>query len=243
MHKGVDRFAIGRLAREFGVSFSWALQRRKDYIRNQLAGITETLNQINQEIERNENAFAASFVQEVCSRLRHEIKDMKSELKSLEQPERIRDESAQQLRVDQFMIERARNHPIAELLTNEVRGKMTRCFNHDDRHPSMQVNETTVYCHVCHKLWNPIDILMQVRGYSFVDAVIYLNGGVDTSHTLQREQTSTHMSYTNNEQNTQRAEKRENTRPRDGPIGRRCTSEQTGKTRGKKQKKVRGIVR
>jgi DNA primase len=71
----------------------------------------------------------------------------------------------------------------------------------------MQVNESTVYCHACHKLWNPIDILMQVRGYSFVEAVTYLSGRVETPYARQRVQTQKHADK--GKENTEPAEVRE----------------------------------
>jgi len=71
-------------------------------------------------------------------------------------------------------IEIAKNYPVESLLPNPVKRHMTNCFNHEDKHPSMKVNDTWVHCFVCNRAWDSISVVRHLLGLNFVEAVKYL---------------------------------------------------------------------
>ena len=75
---------------------------------------------------------------------------------------------------------------VAERLGIEVRGHKAHCvFHSPDRHPSLRFyeNRGTAHCFTCGKhCSSTIDLVMQVRNCSFVEACKWLSEG-DTSYT------------------------------------------------------------
>jgi len=71
------------------------------------------------------------------------------------------------------MIDKAKLYPIEKLI--EVNKGFALCPFHDDKNPSFYVKNGYGYCFSCNKNASPIDICMEVKGYSFKDAVKFLN--------------------------------------------------------------------
>ena len=68
------------------------------------------------------------------------------------------------------MIIRAKEYPIESLL--EVnRAGYAKCFNHEDKKPSMYCKGNFAYCFVCSKHWDTIQILIDRDKKSFNEAV------------------------------------------------------------------------
>lgn len=69
------------------------------------------------------------------------------------------------------MIQRARDYPITELI--EFKRGTALAFCHDDHSPSLRLwqagNRAT--CYPCGKSFNPIDVLMERDGFTFIEAV------------------------------------------------------------------------
>ena len=78
-------------------------------------------------------------------------------------------------RITNNMIQRAREQPIEELLPHPVKKKMTNCFNHQDKHPSMGIKNNKAHCFVCDKTWDTIAVVQEIKGFVFSDAVRFLN--------------------------------------------------------------------
>jgi hypothetical protein len=66
-------------------------------------------------------------------------------------------------------IANAKEYPINHLL--EVKHHKTKCLWHDDRNPSMHVYKDHVYCFVCNKHADAIDIYMKIHNSDFITAV------------------------------------------------------------------------
>lgn len=67
-------------------------------------------------------------------------------------------------------LERAKSVPINSLITVS-RGKKALCVWHDDRHPSMQVYATRVWCFSCQQGGDTIDLYMKLNKCDMVTAV------------------------------------------------------------------------
>ena len=80
--------------------------------------------------------------------------------------------------IDDEMIQRAREYPITSLVEFN-RGKAL-CFMHPDKAPSLSYHgkTNTARCFVCDKSVNSLDVLILRDGYSFIDAVKTLSGGI-----------------------------------------------------------------
>lgn|SRR3990167_941630 len=68
------------------------------------------------------------------------------------------------------MIEKAKNHPIENLLEVNKQG-FAKCFNHKDKKPSLYCKNNFAYCFVCQKSWDTIQILVDKNKMSFNQAV------------------------------------------------------------------------
>ena len=67
-------------------------------------------------------------------------------------------------------VEQARQYPISELL--EIKRGTTLCLWHDDHRPSMKIyRDNHVYCFVCNRRADSIDIYMSLNGVGFREAV------------------------------------------------------------------------
>ena len=69
-------------------------------------------------------------------------------------------------------IERAKEHPIENLIELDSRGKAI-AWCHDDKNASMTLwkGKNRVRCWACSKTYNPIDILVERDGLTFIEAV------------------------------------------------------------------------
>ena len=71
------------------------------------------------------------------------------------------------------MVARAKNHPIENLVEINKQG-FTKCFGHNDKHPSAYCKKNFIHCFVCQKSWDTIAVLMEREGLTFKDAVLKL---------------------------------------------------------------------
>ena len=69
-------------------------------------------------------------------------------------------------------IERAKEHPIENLIELDSRGKAI-AWCHDDKNASMTLwkGKNKVRCWACSRTYDPIDILVERDGLSFIEAV------------------------------------------------------------------------
>lgn len=106
-----------------------------------------------------------------------EMKEINKEIKKVNGKINIESNNPGNQEITDEMIKTARDYPIEDVLPNKIFRNKTRCFNHDDRNPSMSIRDNRVKCFVCDKRWNPIDVVMQVEGLEFKEAVKRLNRG------------------------------------------------------------------
>jgi len=77
------------------------------------------------------------------------------------------------------------------------RRMVTKCLWHDDKKPSLYINEAQHYCHcfVCGKTWSNIDYVMQYRGVEFREACEWMRSSfnieVETTETKTKTKTKT----------------------------------------------------
>lgn len=159
---------IQKKAEEFGVPYQWAIDSKRRHLQGEADFYTECIDRTIMAIPGSSLstiAYYHSFLANHTLR-RRKFLDL---LWLLDNPVKASEHS-----VTEEQIEVARQSPVESLLPNPVKHHRTQCFNHEDRHPSMQVNETYVYCHVCCKSWDSIAITMAVHGHDFRSAVKWL---------------------------------------------------------------------
>lgn len=71
-------------------------------------------------------------------------------------------------------IDRARNYPIEELLTEPPKRGFIHCPFHQEKTPSCRVFSDHIHCYGCGKHLNAIGYLMEKQGMNFIDSVKYL---------------------------------------------------------------------
>ena len=110
------------------------------------------------------NIETRTFISIMIERAKKELKKVDREIKSLTQ-------KPKEGEITDDMIEAAREYPIENLI--EFRNGRCKAFCHDSDSYSVAKsrNANGVWCHVCGKFFNPIDILVHRDGFSFVDAV------------------------------------------------------------------------
>jgi hypothetical protein len=158
------------MAEEMGLDRSWAINRRSQFLTNELMATDDGFKELADFVEDHEatelslylladEALAlvekkAGAIDEIA-RIKKMTKDPK---------EMITDE----------MVEAARRYPIERLI--EFRHKKALAWCHEDRHPSLCHMDKTnrAWCPVCDRYFDGIAVLMD-RGYSFKEAVIALN--------------------------------------------------------------------
>ncbi len=71
------------------------------------------------------------------------------------------------------MIEKAKAFPIEQLVEVNKQG-FTKCFEHNDKKPSVYCKKNFLHCFVCNKSWDTIAVLVERDGISFKEAVLKL---------------------------------------------------------------------
>jgi hypothetical protein len=73
--------------------------------------------------------------------------------------------------IDDARIERARDYPLEKLI--DFKNGVALAFCHQDNSPSLSLHRKAnrARCFVCDKSFNSVDVMMEVFGFSFIDAV------------------------------------------------------------------------
>lgn len=105
----------------------------------------------------------------------HELNKLNKRVKKLEMMLEFTRRDPRPGEITPQMVESARSFPVDSLV--EFKGNRAIAFCHDSDSFSMSFNKRVnrVHCFVCNKSFNPIDILVERDGMSFIDAVGYLH--------------------------------------------------------------------
>ena len=193
-HVGViakDYESIKAKAEEMGVSLQWAIDRRRQYLEDNIkeneadVSLQWTVDQrkeyLKDRIEENETDIAQAMrelagtgelehrlIMNRTERAQKSIRGARFDLS------RLNPNAGKGNGVDDTEIERAREYPIQELLPNQVRHGMTLCCFHEDHSPSMSIKNNRAHCFSCNKTWDSIALIMEMKGFQFMEAVRYL---------------------------------------------------------------------
>lgn len=146
----------------------WALGRRKVFLLSEAVRIADKRSGVTKALPSMLSVEERAMLLAELDDLNNDYRKIQRQIHALEFP------SASQISEDD--IEIARQAKVADFLPGQVIRNKTLCFNHEDKNPSMQVNDTWVYCHSCHRSWDSIDVVRQVQGLDFVRAIRYMNG-------------------------------------------------------------------
>lgn len=74
------------------------------------------------------------------------------------------------------MIRKAKEYPVTDLISFN-KNNMALCPFHSDKTPSLHYykDTNTVHCFSCQKSWDSIDIVMELEGLNFIQAIKRLN--------------------------------------------------------------------
>lgn len=152
---------IVETADKFNIPASHALKMRHRYIDEKIAELTAKINADAAHLD-NES--------EVLER-RIYLDSMVAGYKEINKLEKSRPRKPTEGKITDAMIQQAREYPI-ELVVEFNRG-LALAFCHNDKTPSLTWNRknNTSRCFPCDKSFNPIDVLMQRDGKSFIEAV------------------------------------------------------------------------
>lgn len=101
---------------------------------------------------------------------RNELLNLERQLRKLRMDRKFRGKPSIEGIVTPEMIERAKQHPIENLIEVNRQG-FTKCFGHSDKKPSAYCKKNFMFCFVCNKSWDTIAVLMERDSLTFKDAV------------------------------------------------------------------------
>ena len=149
------------------VFLQWTVDQRKQYLKDKIKELEADVAQAVRELAGTgelEHRLTVDRIEGAEKNIRHARFDLS----------RLKPNAGKGNGVDDTEIERAKEYPIERLLPNQVRRGMTLCPFHEDRHPSMSIKNNRVRCFSCNKTWDTIALVMELRGYEFIEAVKYL---------------------------------------------------------------------
>ena len=121
------------------------------------------------------------IVGEIKKDAREEIRGLERELRRVKSNRallgrigrKIDPEKENKLMITGDMVLKAKEYPIENLVEVNRQG-FTKCFGHNDKHPSAYCKKNFIHCFVCQKSWDTIAVLMEREGLTFKDAVLKL---------------------------------------------------------------------
>jgi len=162
-----DYESIKARAQEMGIPLKWALAQRRQYLTDRIeeneAGIAEAIRELSGSDE-----LELRLIMNRIERAERSIRHAHFALG------RLKPNAGKGNGVDDTEIERAKAYPIEALLPNQVRHGMTLCPFHEDHSPSMSTKNNRAHCFSCNKSWDAIALVMELKGFQFVEAVKYL---------------------------------------------------------------------
>ena len=157
-------------ANELEAPLIWALKKRRGYLNDVITQNEKSIMGSIKKLAGSDELYRGLLNRRIADDSKM-IKDAGFELRRLDPTWKPRKNG-----LTDEMIERAREYPIKALLPNPVKRNMTSCCFHNDKHPSMYINDSNyAYCFSCNKGWNPIDFIMSIKGYDFKETVKYLS--------------------------------------------------------------------
>ena len=161
----MTRKQIFEKAEEMGVDRFVALKCKLTYIREEISRKKEYLQELLEDIQTAEGLTKA-FLEQSISATKNDINKLQKKHARLVTPD-----TGLKGITDDNVIE-AREYPVDQLMEFGSNGRCM-AFCHKSNTESMSYNnrDNKAHCFVCNKSFNPIDILMERDGLSFIDAV------------------------------------------------------------------------
>jgi len=161
----VLRSEIFEKAEFMGVDKTEALKCHMTFLRQQIMEKKSHLQEMEESIELT-TGLTRTFLEQRTERVREDIKRLRSKHSRLVTPK----QDINGISDDDVLA--ARDYPIENIIEFGSNGRC-RAFCHKSNTESMRWNKesNTATCFVCSKTFNPIDILIERDGYTFIDAV------------------------------------------------------------------------
>lgn len=148
-------------------------QMRLRYLNERLCELNSELQEIYRDYQRATRDDSPYIERALIA---YPIPHLEKESKTLEREVNfiVKDSRETNGKITSEMIERAKEFPIENLI--EVnRGKVALCPFHDDHNPSMSIKNNRFYCFGCSQKGDVIEFVMRRDGFSFREAVKFLN--------------------------------------------------------------------
>ncbi len=150
-----------------GVDIEWACKRRKAFLENSISCV------------KNQRQELISFLAGSSPLDRGVIKKYINSSKKIigdcEKRIRLLKPAKSNNGITDEMIQRAKQYPMSGLLTTPIRGNVTNCIAHEDKHPSMRIKNNWAYCYACGFRGDSISVYMRLNNVDFKTAIRNLN--------------------------------------------------------------------
>lgn len=165
----MDYKAIKDQAKVQNVPFKWALEQRRSFVNAQLEHYRYKIRcEHEQSLESHlEKRLRAKHIETYVK----QVKYWEWQLTKLNP-----DYNKSGKHIDRETIAAAKAYPIGNLLPEPPRKYMVKCPFHADSIPSGYIRGNFLYCFSCQKGWDTIELLMDLHGLTFRDAVMELAG-------------------------------------------------------------------
>lgn len=165
----MDFKSIKKQAHETGVSLDWAIEQRKGFCQAQIDHYRDLVR------AEHESTHASHLERRLSTKhIEHHIKQIKFwtwELTKLN-PEWNKDGK----HINRETIAQAKAYPIQNILQQEARNTQVRCPWHEDNHPSATIKGNFLWCFVCNRGADTIELMMDLYEMNFKQAVTELAG-------------------------------------------------------------------
>jgi len=165
----MDYQSIKKQAHENRVPVGWAIQQREMYCQAQIKYYRDFI-----RAEHESKAVSHLEHRLRAKHIEHYIKEIKFwawELTKLN-PDWNKDGK----HINRETIAQAKAYPIENILQQQARNNQVRCPWHEDDHPSATIKGNFLWCFVCNRGADTIELMMNLHGMTFKEAVLDLAG-------------------------------------------------------------------
>lgn len=161
------RKQLAEFKEEIGI---WGKADRWKYLLGQLIDIDDQIAWIHLDYKKAMKSDSPYFERGLtAARLKVLVPEREKVMREMTSIERIFEGKGGKSEITEDMIERARAHPIEDLI--ELRRKTALCPFHPDRNPSMGIKNNRFNCFACGAKGDVIEFMMRRDCISFIEAV------------------------------------------------------------------------
>lgn len=147
-----------------GLDIPIAIKMRRAYLNGRKEYFLQRMHELRKDIPEAQSDLEVNLLLNHIARYQRGLKEIRVQRQSL------KDKTGKGILEEDRQT--ALSVPIESLLLGEVRNGYAKCPFHEDKHPSLYLNENnTAYCFSCNELFNPIKLTMRLNNMNQEEAI------------------------------------------------------------------------